>query len=54
MAKCAICKKNVETTFLDKPAGTIIYDDKNKKQMICSNCQKAVGNDRKKLLEKIH
>ena len=39
MAKCEICKSNVEQTFLEKPIGTIIK--KNGKQyLICSQCQK--------------
>ncbi|MFH1399172.1 MAG: hypothetical protein ABIG95_03605 [Candidatus Woesearchaeota archaeon] len=38
--KCAICKKEVRTTFLSKKVGTFIKL-KGKKQLVCQDCQKA-------------
>jgi len=38
--KCEICRKNVEETFLKKPIGTYVKDEKGKKHMICFECQK--------------
>lgn len=40
MAKCAICQAKIQETFLNKPLGTYIYDEKHKKQLICFDCQK--------------
>lgn len=39
MAKCEICKSNVEQTFLEKPIGTIVKV-KGKQFLICNQCQK--------------
>jgi len=53
MEKCNICKEKIQTTFLDKPKGTIIkikQDDKNKNVPVCSDCQK---KHKDKLREKI-
>lgn len=38
--KCEICKKKIEYTFLKKILGTVIKDDKGKKHIVCSECQK--------------
>jgi len=38
--KCAICNNKVELTFLQKPLGTWMRNDKGKKKLICQNCQK--------------
>jgi hypothetical protein len=51
--KCAICKEKVEETFLKKPLGTYIKNEKGKKYLICQKCQKAVDNIKEKMLEKI-
>ncbi len=40
MAKCDICKKKVEETFLKKVLGTYIKDEKGKKHLVCPECQK--------------
>lgn len=39
-AKCEICKKKVEETFLNKMIGTYVKDSKGKKRVICPECQK--------------
>lgn len=44
MAKCEICGKKVETTFLDKILGTYVKDRKGKKHAVCFECQKTIGN----------
>jgi len=51
--KCEICKKNIETTFMEKILGTYIKDDKGKKHPICFECQKKLSNDKTKILENI-
>ncbi|MBW3013402.1 hypothetical protein KY325_01475 [Candidatus Woesearchaeota archaeon] len=38
--KCDICKKNIQTTFLNKLLGTVIKDRKGKKHSVCKECQK--------------
>ncbi len=40
MAKCDICGKNIEQTFLGKVIGTYIKDEKGKKHTVCFECQK--------------
>ncbi len=40
MAKCDICRKNIEQTFLGKLIGTYIKDEKGKKHLVCFECQK--------------
>ncbi|MBW2993143.1 hypothetical protein KY317_01050 [Candidatus Woesearchaeota archaeon] len=40
MAKCEICKKKIEQTFLGKFKGTIIRDKSAKSHTICFECQK--------------
>ena len=40
MAKCEICSKKIEETFLGKIIGTYIKDAKGKKHIICFECQK--------------
>jgi DNA-directed RNA polymerase subunit RPC12/RpoP len=37
--KCAVCGKNIETTFLNKIVGTMVRID-GKKHYVCSECQK--------------
>jgi endogenous inhibitor of DNA gyrase (YacG/DUF329 family) len=39
-AKCEICKKKIEETFLKKIVGTYVKDSKGKKKAICPECQK--------------
>jgi DNA-directed RNA polymerase subunit RPC12/RpoP len=50
--KCDICGKKVEETFLRKPLGTYVKDAKGKKHIVCRNCQIALGNEKKTLIEK--
>lgn len=38
--KCEICKEKVNVTFLKKPVGTYIKDNKGKKHIVCNNCQR--------------
>jgi len=52
MAKCEICKKKIEETFLKKILGTYIKDSKGKKHAVCSLCQKNLGS-KEKVLEKL-
>lgn len=40
MARCDICGKGVEKTFLGKIIGTYIKDEKDKKHLVCFECQK--------------
>ncbi|MFH1054294.1 MAG: hypothetical protein V1740_07785 [Candidatus Woesearchaeota archaeon] len=49
MAKCEICKKKIEETFLKKMVGTVVKDEKGKKHFVCSSCQ-TKSKDKKELL----
>ena len=49
--KCKICNANIGQTFLNKPLGTYIKDDKGKRHLICSNCQK--NNKKEDILTKL-
>lgn len=40
MAKCSICSKKIETTFLNKIIGTYIKNKKGKRKAVCFECQK--------------
>lgn len=40
MMKCEICKKAVQTTFLNKIIGTHVKDAKGKPHTVCFACQK--------------
>ncbi len=51
--KCSICKKKIEETFLNKPLGTMIKDDKGKRHNICFECQKRFNNDKEEMLKHI-
>ncbi len=53
MTKCEICKEKVSTTFLNKVLGTIIYDQNNKKHIVCKNCQNKFNNDKAEMLKNI-
>tara|TARA_B100000315_G_C14232056_1_gene431442 strand:+ start:98 stop:244 length:147 start_codon:yes stop_codon:yes gene_type:complete len=48
MAKCALCGKKIETTFLGKLKGTYL-----KKKPICSPCQKDLPNLKEKITKKL-
>ncbi|MBW2997349.1 hypothetical protein KY349_03355 [Candidatus Woesearchaeota archaeon] len=48
--KCAICKKKIVGTFLNKPIGTYVKDKKGKKHTVCSECQKKFAS-KKDMLE---
>jgi hypothetical protein len=50
--KCEICSKNIETTFMEKSVGTFVKDEKGKKHIICSECQKKFP-DKKTILENL-
>ena len=49
--KCDICKKKVAETFLNKPLGTYIYDEKKKKKLVCFECESRYKSDKAKMLE---
>lgn len=38
--KCTVCGGKVDITFLQKPLGTYIRDEKGKKHLVCRACQK--------------
>jgi len=38
--KCEICKKKIGETFLNKPLGTYVKDEKGKRHIVCFECQK--------------
>jgi hypothetical protein len=44
MAKCSICGRKIEVTFLNKIIGTQIKDKKGKLHAICFECQKKHSN----------
>lgn len=44
MAKCSICNKKIETTFLNKILGTYVKNKKGKRKAICFECQKKFHN----------
>jgi len=50
--KCEICKKEIETTFMNKILGTHVKDDKGKKHVVCFECQKKFLT-KKEILENI-
>ena len=52
--KCEICGKKIAETFLNKPKGTYIYDDKHKKRLICFECESRYKSDKQKMLEAIN
>ncbi|MFH1063574.1 MAG: hypothetical protein V1729_00670 [Candidatus Woesearchaeota archaeon] len=41
--KCDICKKKIGETFLNKPIGTYVKDEKGKKHTVCDECQRKLG-----------
>jgi len=49
MAKCDICKNQVEETFLGKVLGTYIKID-GKQKIVCSLCQKKLKDKLKESL----
>jgi len=51
--KCEICRKEIESTFMNKLLGTYIKDGKGKKHTICFECQKKFNNDKVRILENI-
>lgn len=38
--KCEICKNKIGETFLNKPIGTYVKDEKGKRHIVCFECQK--------------
>jgi len=52
MAKCEICKEKVGETFLNKVLGSHVKDEKGKKHLICSECQRHLP-DKTTILEKL-
>jgi hypothetical protein len=43
--KCEKCKKNIDTTFLNKLVGTVMKDKKGKKHYFCNECQKKYNKE---------
>ena len=53
MAKCSICKNQIQELFLEKIKGTIVKKEGSKKQYeICFECQKKYKS-KEEILEKI-
>lgn len=52
MAKCNICNNKVGETFLKKVLGTYVKDQKGKKKLVCSECQRHL-KDKTTVLEKL-
>lgn len=50
--KCEICKSKVQQTFLEKPIGTYVKDEKGKKHLVCGECQNKLGS-KDKILEEL-
>ncbi|MBW2965129.1 hypothetical protein KY363_06745 [Candidatus Woesearchaeota archaeon] len=50
--KCEICKKKIAETFLEKPIGTYVKDEKGKKHTVCSECQRRFSS-KEEILEKL-
>jgi len=48
--KCEICGKKLEETFLNKVVGGYVKDEKGKKHLVCSECQKKY-KDKKDMLK---
>ena len=44
MAKCSICGRKIEVTFLNKIIGTYIKDKNGKMHAVCLECQKKFDN----------
>lgn len=53
MAKCEICGKTIENTFLKKLIGTVVKDQKGKRHAVCNQCQHAVQNDKEEMLQRM-
>lgn len=51
--KCEICGNKIERIFLNKYNGTTIRDDNGKLHWICSDCQRALNNDKKAIIERL-
>lgn len=51
--KCEICRKEIESTFMNKILGTYMKDERGKKHAICFECQKKFNNNKKEILENI-
>jgi hypothetical protein len=49
---CAICKKKIEQTFLNKVLGAYFRDAKGKRHIVCPSCQRSLGS-KEKILEKL-
>lgn len=49
--KCELCKQEIETHFLGKPKGTHVKNEKGKKHIVCSDCQKK--NSMKEIKQKL-
>lgn len=52
MAKCDICKEKVGETFLNKALGTYVKNEKGKKHLVCSECQRHL-KDKTTILKKL-
>jgi hypothetical protein len=53
MAKCGICGKKVDETFLGKLVGTYIKDAKGKRRAVCFECQSSFKNDKGHMMENL-
>lgn len=50
--KCEICKNDSGATFLEKPLGTFVKDERGKERFVCSSCQKTLRT-KDKILEQL-
>ena len=50
--KCNLCKKTIDTTFLNKIMGTYVKDKAGKLHAVCFECQKKF-NSKEELIAKI-
>jgi uncharacterized protein with PIN domain len=50
--KCEICNAKISETFLEKPKGSYVKDEKGKKHTVCFECQKKFPT-KQQLLENI-
>ena len=49
--KCDICGNKIQETFLKKILGTYVKNSKNKKKVVCPECQSKMSKE--ELLEKL-
>ncbi len=48
MVKCEFCKEKLAATFLNKPLGIVVKDEKGQRRWVCSACHR--GKTKEELL----